>query len=105
MPVEIIYSKHIAVGQKSGSDPGAYGRGFNYQVFAKFRGDGPAGAEKILAAVLKQIDHRLLGIDAGVIGDPSTANICAWIYDELVRCGAAVSEVHLIRGDGLEARR
>lgn len=105
MSFEFILSKHFAVGQKSEADPGPYGRGFNYRVYATFTADQPRDAlERHLSAVVQAIDHRFLGLDTHVIEEPSTANIGTWILAELKARGAPVVNVHLVRGDGLEAR-
>jgi hypothetical protein len=101
MPVELRFAKHIALGQKSGDDPGPYGQGFNYRVEAGFLPcEEP---EKHLDEVLKAIDHRHLGLDFHAIGEPTTANICRWIFDRLKERGCAVTDVILSRGDGLTA--
>lgn len=105
MSVEFLLQKNISIGQKSKDQSGPYGQGFNYIVEATFLwSEDNRPAEKHLATVLKAIDHRLLGIDNKDIADPTTANICAWIFERLKECGSAVIQVRLLRGDGLEAR-
>lgn len=105
MSVEIRIRKHIAVGQKSKDHSGAYGQGFNYLVEADFRGQQDAKTlNQHLSEVLKVVDHRHLGLDFLEIGDPTTANLGAWILKKLREKGCDVVGLTLSRGDGLIAR-
>ncbi len=105
MSVKICIRKHIALGQKSKDQSGAYGQGFNYQVEAEFRWQPDFEVlNQHLSEVLKEVDHRHLGLDFLEIGDPTTANFGGWILKKLRERGCEVVALTLSRGDGLVAR-
>lgn len=105
MSVKICIRKHIALGQKSKDQSGAYGQGFNYQVEAAFRWQPDAKVlSQNLSKVLKEVDHRHLGLDFLEIGDPTTANLGAWILKKLRERRCEVVDLTLSRGDGLVVR-
>lgn len=98
----IYYRRHLALGQKNSADAGIYGQGFNYVVEAGFR--QPAGTSKsagALADALKVIDHRLLGLDVNIIENPTSQNICRWLYATVKAKDESLYEIRLLRGDGL----
>ena len=104
MAVQVRLRKFIAVGQKSKDDPGPYGQGYNYVVEAAFAWSPDlAHVRKSFADVLKEVDHRHLGLDVHLIEDPTTANLCQFIMQGLRERGVPALEVRLERGDGLIA--
>lgn len=104
MPVQVVFKKFMSVGQKSKDDPGPYGQGHNYVVHAAFQWqEDQATLRRIFARVLKEVDHRHLGLDMLDIAEPNTANLCAYIAQRLAQEGAPATFVKLVRGDGLIA--
>ena len=103
MSFEFFIRKHIALGQKPKNDPSLYGQGFNYLVEVGFGGE-ESNEEELVNKTLKQIDHQLLGVDSDLVTDPTTANICRWIFFQLSKeRHFRLIEVRLFRGDGLSA--
>jgi len=94
---------NLALGQKTEADTAAYGRGFNYQVEAGFAGEESAEHDRVASDVLSLIDHKLLGIDFDLGVEPTTVNLCWWIFTHLKKRCPELAEVRLLRGDGLLA--
>lgn len=91
----------MAIGQKSTDDPGTYGQGFNYIVEAGFSESGTPDSLRTLVDALKSIDHKLLGLDVNLIDNPTSQNICRWLYSAIKAKDESLYEIRLLRGDGL----
>lgn len=102
----VYFKKFIAVGQRTHAMTSPFGEGHNIHVEVGF--PLPLKLEEIalnaeMDRVLKEIDHRALGVDLDLGFEPETTALARWIFERL-SATVAVADVRLIRGDGLSVR-
>ena len=95
--VHFVLRRTFSVAQKLETS-GAFGRGFNYLVEIELP---KAGFEAEIDHVLKQVDHRALGVDFQLPEDSSSTHLCSWLHRQLVASVGAPLKTTWHRGDGL----
>jgi len=106
MKQEIVFKQHFATGQKTSGDSTRFGLGFNYTVEASFALTPGVDADHCIEALNKAVatvDHKALGVDASLGFEPTTANLCRHLSNQIREHYSPGAHVRLIRGDGLVA--
>jgi 6-pyruvoyl-tetrahydropterin synthase len=103
----LYFSQFIAIGQKTKASASPFGEGHNYmvEVGVALQGALEDDLSSKIGAVLKEIDHKALGVDVDLGVEPETSRLAEWIFKRLAANGIKnVVDVRMNRGDGMTAR-